>query len=944
MVTSALHTLQPNQVYPTLDTTRGGLSAAEAAARLALYGRNTLREPAAVPAWRKFLGHTLHIMGLLLLAAGGLALLAGRPVLGGVIWGVVLVNAAFSYWQEHRAERAVAALKAVLPRVARVVRAEAEIQIPAAELVPGDVLVLAEGDHVPADARLVEAFGLRVNQATLTGEAMPALRTADASVREGLSDLERPNLLFAGSSIVSGTGRAVVYATGMLTQFGRIASLTQSVPDAPSPLQQRLARLSRRIAGVAFALGALVFAYSVTTGGLPAIEAFVLALGIIVAVIPEGLRPTVTLSLAVAVQRLARRGVLVKTLASLETLGHVSVICTDKSGTLTQNQMTVREVWVAGQRLTVTGAGYEPTGRLEPNPTGSLSADLEQLLTAGHLCNNARLLPPGPGRPLWTCLGDQTEAALRVLAKKGGLDEPGANLPRVHELPFDARRKRMTTIHAPRAARGAASAAPGRIAFVKGAPHEVLRLSNTVLMAGQVQPLTEAVCQEIVAATDAYARQALRVLALARRQLPERLNAREAAGGRLYRPETVEADLTFLGLVAMMDPPRPEVAAAVKTCREAGIRLIMITGDYGLTAESLARRVGLLTGPEARIITGVELDDLDDAALRDLLAGEVIFARMAPEHKLRLVAALQARGDVVAMTGDGVNDAPALRKTDVGIAMGVTGTDVAKEAADVVLIDDNFAAIVDAVAEGRAVYDNLRKFTTYILASNVPEVLPFLITGLFHLPLALTVTQILAIDLVTDLLPALALGTEAPEPNVMRRPPRRPGRPWIDRGLLLRAFAWLGGLETLLCYVGFLAVYALAGYTDWSALPRVDLLPFAERLASEAGRVYVLATTMFHAGVVMAQVGNAFACRSETERLRRLGLFSNRLLLAGLVAEVLLIGLLIYVPPFSLWFEHLPLPPALWGLLALYPLALYSLERIRKHLVRRWAGRPAATA
>jgi magnesium-transporting ATPase (P-type) len=880
-------------------------------------------------------------MGLLLLAAGGLAGLAGRPVLGTVIWGVVLVNAAFSFWQEYRAERAIAALKAILPPVARVLRAEAELQVPAAEIVPGDVLVLAEGDHIPADARLVEAYGLRVNQATLTGEAMPALRTADASLRTGLSDLERPNLVFAGSSIVSGTGRAVVYATGMLTQFGRIANLTQTVPDAPSPLQQGLTRLTRRIASVALGLGLVVFGYSVTTGQLPLVEGFVLALGIIVAVIPEGLRPTITLSLAVAVQRLARRGVLVKKLAVLETLGQVSVICTDKSGTLTENQMTVREVWVGGQRLRVTGTGYEPSGEFEPRPSGAAAGDLQQLLTAGDVCNNARLLPPAPDRPVWSCLGDQTEAALRVLALKGGLGEAGAHLPRVHELPFDARRKRMTTIHAPRAGHGPDGFAGSRVAFVKGAPLEVLRLSTGILIGGRVQPLTDALRQEIAAANDDYARQALRVLALAYRELPGRLEAREGAGqqaepgpGRGYRSETVEVDLTFLGLVAMMDPPRPEVAAAVQTCREAGIRLIMITGDYGLTAESLARRVGLLTGPAARIVTGAELDELDEAALQGLLGEEVIFARMAPEHKLRLVAALQARGDVVAVTGDGVNDAPALRKTDVGIAMGLTGTDVAKEAADVILTDDNFAAIVAAIAEGRAVYDNLRKFTTYIFASNVPEVLPFIVTALFNLPLALTVPQLLAIDLATDLLPALALGTEAPEPNVMRRPPRPRTQPWLDRGLLLRAFGWLGGIETVLCYAGFLAVYALAGYRDWSTLPRVDLLPFGERLATDAGRVYILATTMFHAGVVLAQVGNAFACRSERERLRRLGLFSNRLLLVGLLAEILLIGLLIYVPPFSAWFEHLPLPPELWGLLAVYPLALYSLEWVRKRIAR----------
>jgi Ca2+-transporting ATPase len=384
-----------------------------------------------------------------------------------------------------------------------------------------------------------------------------------------------------------------------------------------------------------------------------------------------------------------------------------------------------------------------------------------------------------------------------------------------------------------------------------------------------------------------------------------------------------------------MDPPRPEVAAAVKTFRQAGIRLVMITGDYGLTAESLARRVGMVTGPAPRILTGAELDGLNDAELDALLGEEVIFARMAPEHKLRLVAAFQARGEVVAVTGDGVNDAPALRKADVGLAMGITGTDVAKEAADVVLTDDNFAAIASAIEEGRAVYDNLRKFTTYIFASNVPEVLPFLLSALLNLPLALTVTQILAIDLGTDLLPALALGTEPPEKTVMQRPPRRRDAPWLDRGLLARAFLWLGPIEATLCFAGFFGVYVLAGYTDLLHLPRVDWLPFAQRLAMPAGRDYILATTVFHAGVVMAQVGNAFACRTEKARGRQLGWLRNRFLLAGVAAEIVLILLLIYVPPLAERFEHLPLPAAWWAILAVYPFVLYGLDRLRKSLVRR---------
>ncbi|HZY44606.1 MAG TPA: cation-transporting P-type ATPase, partial [Anaerolineae bacterium] len=885
-----LHALRPTDVFKALETFAQGLTTAEAESRLTLYGRNALAEPPAVPQARKFIGHITHPMGLLLLIASGPAFISGHVVLGFIILIVVIFNAVFSYWQEYRAERAIHALKQLLPVYARVIRDGAETKVPADTVVPGDVLVLAEGDNIPADARVVEEYGLRLNNSTLTGEALPARKTADAALRRDVTEVEQPNLVFAGTSVVSGTGRAVVFASGMTTQFGRIANLTQTVEQEPSLIQQQMKRITRMITYFALGLGIIVLFVSTADLNLPALDAIILAVGIIVAVVPEGLLPTVTLSLAIAVRRLAQRGVLVKQLSVMETLGKTSVICTDKSGTLTQNQMTVREVWASDQRLTVSGVGYEPKGEF----SAIVSSDLDALLISAALCNNARLTSPTIDHPHWTALGDQTEAALRVMALKGGLDESAINsqFPRVHELPFDARRKRMTTIH--RTARG-------EIAFVKGAPKEVLQLCTQVLTRGKVVPLTEAVRSEIVAANDDYARRALRVLALARRDLPARSGA--------YTIEKVEQGLTFLGLAAMMDPPRLDVAEAVKTCVGAGIRIVMITGDYGLTAESVARRVGMLTTDRPRIISGADIEAMSDADLQTALEQEVIFARMAPEHKLRVVAAFQARGDVVAVTGDGVNDAPALRKSDIGIAMGITGTDVAKEAADVILTDDRFAAIVSAIEEGRAVYDNLRKFITYIFASNVPEIMPFVMMAIFHIPLALTVAQMLAIDLGTDLLPALALGTEKPEPNVMNRPPRSRSQPVIDRGLLLRAFGWLGVIESALCFAGFLFVYSRL---NGDLTLRVDLLPWAQQVALPDGIIYILATTVYHAGVVSAQIGNAFACRTETERVFRLGLFSNRLLLLGVAAEALLIAVMIYVPFVSPWFDHLPLPPVFW--------------------------------
>jgi magnesium-transporting ATPase (P-type) len=868
-------------------------------------------------------------MALLLWGAGFLSLLVGEWALALTIWGLVLVNGVFSFWREYRAEQAMAALTKLLPAYARLLRQGQEAKVPASEVVPGDVLVLAEGDNIPADARVIEDYGLRTNNSTLTGEAVPARKTSDASFVEGISEVERPNLIFAGTSVVSGTGRAVVYATGMLTQFGRIARLTQAVHEDPSPLQRELAHVTRIISLVAIGLGAIVFAVGVVDVQLQHFEAFILALGIIVAAVPEGLPATITLSLAMAGQRLAQRGVLVKKLSVMETLGNVSIICTDKSGTLTQNQMTVREIWVGRNHLDVFGVGYEPKGAFSPDPIGThFEPDLALLLSAAILCNNSRLNPPTIDRPQWTSLGDQTEAALRVAALKGGLDEQKLSdlYPRVHELPFDARRKRMSTIH-----RDTQSSGDRQIAFVKGAPREVLQLCTHIMLHGEIYPLDEHVRMEILAANDDFARNALRVLALARRVLPARQGA--------YTVERVECDLTFLGLMAMMDPPRPEVAAAVDTCRQAGIRMVMITGDYGLTAESLARRVGMLSTRNPRILTGAEVEVMSDSELQNVIKDEVIFARMAPDHKLRLVSVYQALGEVVAVTGDGVNDAPALRKADVGVAMGVIGTDVAKEAADIIITNDNFATIVTAIEEGRAVYDNIRKFITYIFSSNVPEVLPFLLTAMFQIPLALTVRQILAIDLGTDIFPALALGTEKPEPNVMKHPPRRRNAPLVDGRLMARSFLFLGLIEAALCYSGFILVYNLSSSPGPLYIPALHRLLkigiLSQYLHLPDKEIYILAITVFHAGVVMAQVGNAFACRSEKEKGHRLGWLSNPMLLLGITVEILLILILIYFPPLARLFQHAPLPPIFWVGLSLFALVIYSLDRIRKELVWR---------
>jgi Ca2+-transporting ATPase len=823
MSSASIHSLRPTDVYTALETSPEGLSAAEAGSRLALYGTNHLHviKPVSLE-YQRLLAQFSHPMAILLLIAGLAAVIGGRWILGIVIWVVVLVNAVFSFRQESRAERAISSLEKLLPDYARVLREGAESSLAAKEIVPGDILVLAEGDNIPADARVVEEFGLRVNNAALTGEALPVRKSAEASARQELTEVERPNLVFAGTSVASGTARAVVYSTGSLTQFGRIARLTQETPVRASRLQKEMHRITRTFTLMALGIGALSFAWGVWQEGVPWLSAFLLALGIIVAVIPEGLVPTLTLSLAIAVQRLARHGVLVKSLAKMETVGTTSVICTDKSGTLTQNQMTVREVWAGDRRYRISGSGYKPKGECIPAPVGPAKEDLRMLFTAATLCNNSRLQPPTLERPKWSYLGDQTEAALRVLALKAGVDDEdaGTAYPRIHEIPFDARRKRMSTIH---------QHGGDEVALVKGAPREVLHLCSQIRIDGEDRPLDQELRTRILEANDGYARKALRVLALGYRILPQRTGA-----GSDYSSESVESNLVFLGLAAMMDPPRPEVAEAIDHFKKGGIRLVMITGDYGLTADSLARRIGMLTTETPRILTGAELDQLSDAQLQVLLREEVIFARMAPEHKLRLVSAFQDRGDVVAVIGDGVNDAPALRKADIGVAMGISGTDVAREAADLILIEDNFGAVARAVEEGRAVFDNLRKFSTYIFASNVTEMIPLILAAVFDIPMALTVVQILAIDLGTDLLPALALGSERPEPDVMARPPRKRDQPMLDREVVSRSL-WLGLIETTLCYLGFFFVYYWMNPANWwGDLLQPMWFPYADLM----GRIY----------------------------------------------------------------------------------------------------------
>ncbi|MCL5986783.1 MAG: cation-transporting P-type ATPase [Actinobacteria bacterium] len=805
----------------------------------------------------------------------------------------------------------------MLPSYSRVIRSGEVKEVLSGGMVPGDIMVLEEGDNVSADARLIEAFDIRTNNSVLTGESDPQRKSTPPILEEDVDPLRLTNIVYMGTSVSSGSGKAVVFATGMNTQFGKIANLTQTVKEQLSPLQKEINKVSQILAYIAVGIGALFFVLAQAAVKLSFLSAFVFAIGCIVAFVPEGLLPTVTLSLAMGVQRMAKRNALIKKLSSVETLGSTTVICTDKTGTLTQNEMTVKEIWANGKNYDVTGVGYSPFGDFLVD--GSKSSDKESadvlrpIAKVMSYCNNARLVFDDSAK-LWGIRGDPTEGALLVAAKKTGfdLDSEASAEPRIFLLPFDSRRKRMSSIH---------DTQNGVLAFVKGAPKEMLSICSKIEINGKVQELTPSLRKQILDKNDSYARRALRVLAMAFKDL-------SGFNGE-YTIEEVERDLIFVGLAAMMDPPRPEVEAAVQQCYRSGIKVIMITGDYGLTADAIAKKIDIVKG-ESRIYIGADIEKMSEDELRDVLKQEnIIFARVSPEHKMRIAGALKKNGHIVAMTGDGVNDAPALKAADIGIAMGIAGTDVAKEAADMILTDDNFASIVSAIEEGRAVFDNIRRFITYILASNIPEAVPFIMMVLFRIPLPLTVMQILAVDLGTDMLPALALGTEPPEPGTMNKPPRPKTERLLSFKVLARAYLFLGPIEAAVGLLGYFFMYFNNGLTfsDLVALGADSKVYISDPL-------YRQATTMSLASIVMTQIGNGFACRTNLESVFKAGIFRNKLLLWGILTEVLLLIGFIYIPFLRFMFGLHPIGWQYWLLLILFIPSVLIADEIRKLIIR----------
>ena len=870
----------PEEVLANLGSGVDGLAPDEASHRLVEFGYNRIEEVAHAPLWLMLLQEFAHFFALILWVAALLAFIAayytpgqGMFELGGAIVGVILINGFFSFWQAYRAEQALAALRQLLPQMVDAVRGGNTQQVLAEELVPGDIVLLAEGAKVPADCRLIESSGIRVNLATLTGEPRPKARNEAAD--PAMDPLQAHNLLLAGTSIVSGECRAVVYATGMATEFGDIAHLTQTARESESPLQREIRSVSRLVAFLALGIGVLFFVIGHFIG-LPFMANFMFAIGIIVANVPEGLLPTVTLSLAMATQRMARRNALVRHLPAVEALGCTTVIFTDKTGTLTQNRMHVRELFAGSQHYQAGDAWPEDVNH--------------SLRSVAAICHDLHFVNQQPS-------GDPMEIALWQFA--GTIPDVGE---RIGEIAFEAERRRMSvTTRKPD---------QSQALWCKGAPETVLPLCTTWLDGNESKPLDEQQRTQLRRAQEAMADRGLRVLALAWR----RFGVDEAIA---------EEGLQLCGLIGLEDPPRPDVKEAVARCHEAGVRVIMVTGDHPHTALAIAREVGLVQSEHPVTISGDSVRHMSRAALQLVMSKpELVFARVTAEQKMLIVKAMQGRGEIVAVTGDGVNDAPALKTADIGIAMGLSGTDVAREAADIVLLDDHFATIVNAIEEGRSVYENIRKFLTYILTSNIPEIVPYLAFVLFRIPLPLTIIQILAVDLGTDMVPALALGAERPHEEVMRRPPRPRRERLLSWPLLARAYLFLGPLEALGAMAAFFYVLHLGGWHYGEQLP-----PFSP--------LYLQATTACLMAIVLAQMVNLFVCRHPQLPFWRFPLFENRLLWAGLAVELSLILLIVYTPWGNQLFGTAPLAMGVWLYALPFALLLGLAEETRKALLRK---------
>ncbi len=888
MMQNHWHILDTEATFKELNSQPAGLTGAEAADRLAKYGPNELQAAHRVSPWEILLEQFKNVLILILLGATAISLFLGHGVESIVIAVIVLFAVVLGFVQEYRAERAIEALKQMAAPTASVLRDGMEIKIPARELVPGDVIILHTGDRVPSDARVLEAVNLQIEEAALTGESVPVEKHTDPIKNEELPIGDRKNMAYAGTAVTYGRGRALVTATAMQTEFGKIAQMLQNVESTRTPLQQNLDKVGTVLARAAFVVVAIIVALGLFRGQ-PFIEMLIFGIALAVAVVPEALPAVVTISLAIGVQKMVKRNALIRRLPAVETLGSTSVICSDKTGTLTKDEMTIRRLYSAGEMIHVSGAGYEPTGEFSlDGKTAPPSPAIRQMLLAATLASDTHLvrLPEGG----WDIKGDPTEGAFVVAAAKAGLDKHQLDEenPRVAEIPFTSETKRMTTIH---------EAGKKRTAYAKGAPEVILEGCDFVLTSNGPKPLDAAGRKEILHQAQVLAGEALRVLGIASKDN--------------VTLETAERGMTFLGLAGMIDPPRPEAKAAIALCADAGIRPVMITGDHPVTAAAVARELGLLQ-EGGRVVTGAELEDMTDEQLKQEVENISVYARVSPSHKLRVVTAWQSLGHIAAMTGDGVNDAPALKKADIGIAMGITGTDVTKEAAAMTLTDDNFASIVAAVEEGRGVFGNIKKYLMYLLSSNIGEIGLMAGSALMGLPLPLTAVQILYVNLATDGLPALALSVDPAEKDLMKRKPRDPRTGIFTRPVIILMV--LGGI--------------------WSALVNLGLFTWA----LNSGRSLEESMTMTFVSLVLIQFFKAYNFRSDRHSVLDKP-FENKWLNLSVFWEFLLLIAIVYVPFLHEAFSTYALTLEDWLIVGVLSVTIVPALELAKWMERRgWFG------
>jgi len=887
MATNEFYRLSIQDVTGILKTDiSAGLEESEVQKRFAESGPNELKAADRASPWLLFFSQFKDIMIQILLAATALSAFMGHALESIAIAVIVLFAVILSFIQEYRAERAIEALRRMAAPTANVARNGEEKKIPARELVPGDIILLKAGDKIPADARIAQSFNLQVEEAALTGESVPVEKKVDALGAGEIGLGDRNNMLYSGTVVSYGRGRAVVTATGMNTEFGKITGMLQEVETAKTPLQKNLDQVGKNLAKAAGVIVAIIVVLGLLRGQ-PFLEMVIFGIALAVAVVPEALPAVVTISLAIGVQRMVKRHALIRRLPIVETLGCTSVICSDKTGTLTKDEMTIRKIFVSGQVYDVGGSGYEPRGVFSLNGKQvDPPEDLISLLRAATLASDARLVTEA-GR--WEIKGDPTEGALVVAAAKAGIEKASLDKenPRMNEIPFSSESKSMTTL---------CLEGGGQVSYSKGADEVILSLCVLYQIEGKAERLDSSLRSEFLNVSAQMAKEALRVLAIA------------------YKPnariEDARNDMIFLGLVGMIDPPRPEAKVAVQNCRNSGIKPVMIPGDHPLTAQALARELGILQN--GRVVTGIELDQIKDEDLERGIEEIDVYARVSPAHKLRVVSAFQKRGHVVAMTGDGVNDAPALKKADVGIAMGITGTDVTKEVAAMTLTDDNFASIVAAVEEGRHIFGNIKKYLMYLISSNIGEIGLMAGASLLGMPIPLTAVQILYVNLATDGLPALALAVDPPEPDLMRRKPRRQ-----DSGIFTRP----------------VVILMLAGGL-WSTIINMGIFLWALR----SGIPLKEAMTMTFVSLILIQFFKAYSYRSDRQSVIQKP-FANKWLNTAIVFQLILLVLIIYLPFLHEPFGTFGLPLFDWIIVTTLSITVVPVLEIAKGMIRRgWFG------